>query len=61
MAILTLDDHDPSIVYSGTWVPGGDPVREYDGTTTHADSGGGENFATVTFTGGNFYAPFLPS
>jgi len=61
MSILTLDDRDPAVTYTGNWRKGGTKGMEYDGTTMRADGGSQNTFATVTFTGEGFCVPFPPS
>lgn len=48
MAILALDDRDPSIIYSGGWAQAGS-ANEFDGTTTWTAVAG--STAKLTFTG----------
>ncbi|KAF4616402.1 hypothetical protein D9613_008863 [Agrocybe pediades] len=45
MEVLTIDDRDPKIVYSGTWKLEGSPFVEFDATTTLSMDKG----ATATF------------
>ncbi|KAF9484534.1 hypothetical protein BDN70DRAFT_104025 [Pholiota conissans] len=49
MSVITYDDRDPIIQYSGAWVRGGNP-EDLNGTSTFADTGTGTT-ATITFKG----------
>ena len=56
MAILNLNNDDPSIVYRGSWVKGGAMGMGDDtGSTTSASAETPNTFATVTFTGMVFF------